>query len=392
MEWINNIARFLGHKVDDAEIMDAGHERLAYSNAAKRLALYIAVSYVSNALSKCEIKTYENGKPVKGELYWALNISPNPNQSGSSFINDLVESYFYEGHALMVQPIAGRNHFYIATNFGIDRRPLQANRFTGVTVENQAISKQFDSTNACYFKLESTEVRAVVNDMYRELGELLGMSMESYKNANGERFIYTRNSNPGGMRSDEENARKEVNDRLKEFVRHPNGVLPLYSGQTFTRLGGNGEGSSADVIALRKDIFEVIANAIKIPQSMMYGNMTNTNDVLNQFITFGVDPIADMISREMTRGFYDFRTWRGGDFRIQVDTSKIAHLDMFQVADKADKLIGSGAFSIDEVRAPLGADPLNTEFSQAHWVTKNYSLIQEALQQLQASTDPRGGE
>lgn len=391
MEWTKNIARFLGQKVDGAEVKQVQGEPSPYSVAAKQMALYIAVSYVSNALSKCEIRTYENGKPVKGELYWALNYSPNPNQNGSSFMNDLIESYFYEGHALMVKPIEARNHFYIATGFGIDRRPLEANRFTGVSVEHQTLNKEFDATNACYFRLENKEARAVVNSMYQELGQLLTMAMEGYKKANGDRFLYHKESRAGGTRKDDILSTEEVNDRLRGFIRNPSGVLALPTSVTLEQLKANGA-SSADVIALRKDIFEMVAGAIKIPQSMMYGNMTNTNDVMNQFITFGVDPIADMISKELTRGFYTFHTWKGDENRIQIDTSKITHLDMFQVADKADKLISSGAFNIDEVRIPLGADPLNTEFSQAHWVTKNYSPIQEALRQLQASTDPRGGE
>ena len=125
---------------------------------------------------------------------------------------------------------------------------------------------------------------------------------------------------------------------------------------------------------------------------MMYGNMTNTNDVVNQFITFGVDPHAVMISKELTRRFYGGDAWQGGSNRVEVDTSKLVHTDMFQVADKADKLLASGLFSIDEIRQPLGADPLGTDFSSAHWVTKNYTLIQDALAQLMAGTANEGGE
>lgn len=390
MDLISNIARWFGLKVGESEITSA-HEAVASSLAAKRMALYIAVSYVSNALSQCEIKTYRDGKPVKDELYYALNISPNPNQNGSAFMNDLVESYFYEGHALMVQPVPSRNHFYIATSFGVDPRPLSENVFNGVSVENQSISKTFKAGEACYFKLENTEVRRIVNGMYRELGELLGIAMASYKNANGEKFTFTRNQNPGGSRSDEKTSVAETNARLKDFLRNPNGVMPLYVGQSLDRVPSNGGGSSADVISLRKDIFETTASALKIPQSMMYGNMTNIEQVTKQFITFGVDPIADMISKEMTRCFYGFHSWDGGNNHIHIDTTKIEHVNLFDVADKAEKLVSSGLMSIDATLDAMGLDPINTDFSQAHWITKNYSLIQDALNQLIRDTDG-GGE
>lgn len=390
MDLINNIARWFGITIGESEIAST-QEAIASSVAAKRMALYIAVSYVSNALSQCEIKTYRDGKPVKDALYYALNISPNPNQNGSAFMNDLIESYFYDGHALMVQPVSSRNHFYIATSFGIDRRPLGENVFDGISIENQGISKTFTSSSACYFKLENTEVRRIVNGMYREMGELLGMAMASYKNANGEKFTFTRNQSQGGTRGDAKASKDEVNASLKDFLRNPNGVLPVYNGQSLDRVPSNGHGSSADVIALRKDIFESTASALKIPQSMMYGNMTNIEQVTKQFITFGVDPIADMISKEMTRGFYDYHSWKGGANRIQIDTTKIEHVNLFDVADKAEKLVSSGLMSIDQTLDAMGLDPINTDFSQAHWITKNYSLIQDALNQLINDTDG-GGE
>lgn len=389
MDLISNIARWFGLKVGDAEMREIS-DSVAVSFAAKRMALYIAVSYVSNALSQCEIKVYRDGRPVKDELYWALNISPNPNQNGSAFVNDLLESYFYDGHALMVQPVPSRNHFYIATSFGIDPKPLGRNVFSGVSVENQSIGRTFESGEACYFKLESTEVRSIVNGMYRDLGSLLDMAMTSYRNANGEKFTFSRNQSQGGTRADGKADHAEVNASLKNFLRNPNGVLPLYPGQSLDRVSPNGGGSSADVIAFRKDVFETTASALKIPQSMMYGNMTNIEQVTKQFITFGVDPIADMIGKEMTRGFFDFHSWKGGENRIQIDTTKIEHVNLFDVADKAEKLVSSGLMSIDQTLGAMGLDPLGTDFSQAHWITKNYSLIQDALNQMILDTDGGG--
>lgn len=395
MSWISDIVDFFGWTVRDSEIVAAsGNEAAskAASFAAKRMALYIATSYIANALSMCEIKVYRDGHSVKDELYYALNISPNPNQCGSAMINSLVERYFYDSHALMVQPAKSRNAFYIADSFGIDEHPLGENEFTGVSVEGEGLAKTFRASDVCYFRLENTEVIGIVTSMYKDLGELLSVSMSSYKAANGEKFTFTRGSAPGGARAAEAKSVDEVNDKLRDFLRNPNGVLPLYQNQSLERVQPVGKSSSDDVIAIRRDIFETTANAMKIPQSMMYGNMTNTNDVVNQFITFGIDPLADMIGKELTRKFYGFEAWGGGRNRIAVDTSKINHVDMFQVADKADKLLSSGIFSIDEIREPLGADVLGTDFSNAHWVTKNYTLIQEALTQLIGNEPGEGGE
>ena len=51
---------------------------------------------------------------------------------------------------------------------------------------------------------------------------------------------------------------------------------------------------------------------------------------------------------------------------------------MLEVADKVDKLISCGAYNIDEVRHRLDSDPLLTEFSRTHFITKNYEPLASA--------------
>ncbi|MBQ9785054.1 MAG: phage portal protein [Clostridia bacterium] len=386
MSIISSIADFFGLKVADGELVEVNEATATVT--FRLLAEYIAVSYVSNAISMCEFKTYENGKPVKNELYYALNLSPNPNQSAPEFKAKLVERAFYDKSSLMVQPVKLKNHFYIADSFHEDPRPLRENVFQNVNIETIQLRKTFLASDVCHFRLDNDHdgraIRELIDGTYRQLGDLLGVSIESYKSANRDRFVLERDQGAGGTRREESQGQDEVNDRLKKFMRGANGILPLNRGQKLTRVDQKSSGgSSADFINLRKDIFEMTANAMKIPQSMMYGNMTNTKDVVDQFITFGVDPHANKISREMTRKFYSYQNWNHGENRIVVDTSTINHADIFGVADKIDKLIGSGVFSIDMVLTALGLDPLNTDYSSAHWVTKNYSRIEDALQMQQ---------
>lgn len=381
--WMVSLRDFLDRKIGGASYIDAssyGVDELA----ARRAAFYIATSYIGNALSKCELRVYRDGKRAKGDpLEYALNVRPNPNQNGSQFMSKLVEHYFYEGHALMVQPLKSKDWFYIADGFGFDYKPLSQHEFTNIEVDNgYMMPKAAKMDECCYFKLENVEVRSIVDGLYRDYGVLLASAMESYRRATGEKFVYHRGTRPTGTREERKSDADEVNDALKDFVKGGNGVLPLPIGHELERLqAASSAATSADVIALRKDIYETVAAAFKIPVSMMYGNMTNTSDIVNQFVTFAVDPLAQMMSDEMTGKFFTPEQAMRG-CRISVDTSRVQHLDMFQVADKADKLISSGIASIDAVAEPLGLDPMNTDYSRAHWVTKNYSPLEAALEML----------
>ena len=169
--------------------------------------------------------------------------------------------------------------------------------------------------------------------------------------------------------------------QLEEFLRSENAVYPEYQGYDLEELKHEADSSSSDIIAMRKEVFDLVAQAFKIPTSMMYGNTNNTRDVSNQFLTFAVDPIAKMMADEITRKSFTYEEWARGD-HVTVDTKCITHVDIFNVAAEIDKLISSGVFSIDDVLGALGCQPLGTDFSESHFITKNYALAEDAMQRL----------
>ena len=115
----------------------------------------------------------------------------------------------------------------------------------------------------------------------------------------------------------------------------------------------------------------------------MTGNITNVNDIVKSFITFAVDPVTALIGKELTRkqgNDYEvsYLEWKKGNY-FKVDTSKINHIDILEVAEKIDKLIASGFMCIDDVRDITDVDKLNTDFGKTHFITKNYDTIENRL-------------
>lgn len=84
------LINFLEKRTTSAQIKNISCDA-SQQLAFKALAVKIAVSYIANAISKCEIKFFDKGKKTKNSYeYYAWNIKPNDNQSGSQFINKLV--------------------------------------------------------------------------------------------------------------------------------------------------------------------------------------------------------------------------------------------------------------------------------------------------------------
>lgn len=369
---------FLG-KRGATEEFEAICEGFAEKVAFKTLALYIATSYIANALSKCEIKVFYKGEEAKDYTYYRLNISPNPNQSGAQFINDLVTRLCLETDALVIPH--KDDTLYMASAFSIDKQPLKDHVFRGIVIDDQQIKKSYKASDAYYFKLESRKVRGFIDGLYEDYGKLMDAAIEGFIQAHGRKFKLKLDQTKVGDKKFAEDWEGVVKQQIEEFMKSPSAVYPQYAGYDLEEMRHEADGSNGDILAMRKEVFDVVAQAFKIPTSMMYGNTNNTAEVVRQFLTFAVDPIAQMMAAELTRKTFSFEEWEQGS-RIIVDTKSINHVDIFDVADKVDKLISSGVFCIDDVLSALGYQPVNSEFSQAHYITKNYELAEEALRQL----------
>lgn len=368
---------FLGKKVTEEEL-DAISKHFADKVAFKRLAIYIATSYIANALSKCEIKVIRNGKEVKDTLYYRLNVSPNPNQSGAEFINSIVSRICKRTDALVVPH---KDMLYKADSFSIDKKPLKEHEFVSIVIDDAQITKKYKAGNCYHFKLENEDVYALITSLYEDYGKMLAASIEGFKQGHGRKYKLKLDQTKVGDKKFAEDWESTVKKSLEEFMTSENAVYPQYAGYDLEEMKHEADASSGDVVAMRKEVFDLVAQAYKIPTSMMYGTTNNTAEVVRQFLTFAVDPIAQMLSDELTRKSMTYEEWERGD-HIVVDTKRINHVDIFDVADKVDKLIASGAFSIDDVLKELGYQPLNTAFSAEHYMTKNYARAEDAANPL----------
>ena len=370
-----NLFNFMEKKLEVAEISPITQKMLDQL-AFKELALFIGISYIANTLSKCEFKVYENGVEVQNKLYYMLNVSPNPNQNSSQFINKFVERYYYDGSALIVP---NKGHIYCADNFDIeDSNPLVENTFYNVTFNCHEIKKKHRASDVFYIQLDNLQVKSLIDSLYMQYGEIIAQALATFKRTNGAKYKLLMEQYQAGDPKFKELYETVIKNQLKSFIESENGVYPQYKGLDLQEFDTKTASDTSDIIAMRKETFDVVAQALKIPLPMMYGNITNMNEIVKVYLSICIDPLADMISEEFTRKYFTFDEWKKGN-RVVVDTSCINHVDILEVADKVDKAISSGLTNIDEMRKRLGMNALETEFSQAHWMTKNYALAEDMM-------------
>lgn len=343
----------------------------------KELALYTAISYIANAISKCEIKTYSGGKEVKEKDYFTLNYSPNINENSSQFWHKVIQKMFYsdKGEALVIE---SKGKLYCADSYSVDEFPMLGNRYTNITIGTLSLTRSYRANEVYLFKLENIKIKNLIDGLHQNYSELLAYAIKNYKKSN---LVKYKLKLEGVEAGDEEFSKlfeEVIQEQLKAFIESTSGVYPEYEGYTLEDISPKSNvKDSSDIINIKKDIFETVAQSIKIPQSLMLGNITNMKEVMNSFITNAIDPYAKMIERELSRK-KGYERWKQGEY-IRVDTSKINHIDILEVADKVDKLISSGVMCVDDILGILDWEKLNTEFSKTHFITKNYDTIENRL-------------
>jgi len=367
---------FLNKKVDDAAI-EATLQTMVTQLALKELAISIAVSYIAGALSKSEIKVYEKHMPVKDEWYYRLNFDPNYNENSSQFWYKIINKLIREGHSLVIQH--NNKRIYCADTFNREENAFGEDKFTGITIGNKTINKSYKSSDVWYFRLEDKHIKTYVDAMYVQYGEAFDYAVNFFKNSNSKKYkLKMEPMHKVGTAEFNKEYESALKKQLADFLKPGNIVYPEFKGYDLVDFTPNKQVDSADIVALRKDIFETVATTFKMPSVMFSGNITNIKDVITSFITFGVDPFAEMITEELTRKTNTYTLWKSGSY-VKVDTSKIEHIDIFSAAEKIDKLIACGVYSIDELREKLNENKLNTVFGQKHFITKNYIELEQAL-------------
>lgn len=338
----------------------------------KELAIYTATSLIGNAISRSEIKCYIAGKPTRTSDYYLLNVSPNANETSAAFWHKVINRTVRDGKAVVVDA-AGK--LYCADSWVLDKeQPILGDVYSGVTTGNFTFNRRFTQDDCYVFSLNDINVRQLIDGMYQEYGRILSTAAKSFRQTNGQKYKLHIDGVKSGDTEFEREFEEVITKELKNYMSSDNAVYPEFDGYDLQPdKQTSSPKSSDDYIKLRDDLFKTVAAAFHIPASMMTGNITNMQEIVSAFLSFGVDPYADMISEALNkRG--GLENYIKGNY-YAVDTGKINHRDIFAIAAGASNLISSGTLCIDEIREELGLAPLNTEWSRKHFITKNFEEI-----------------
>lgn len=345
--------------------------------AIEAFAISSAVNLIASAISKCEFKTYSNGQELKGEEYYLWNIEPNKNQNSSQFIQEFISKLLYNNECLVIEV---NGQLIVADSFYQNEYATLENSFVNVAKGTMNFNKTFRMSEVLYFKLGNDDIRALLSKLLKGYNNLLNMAIGKYRRSGGRKGILDIDSTATGNPEFQKRFDELMNNRFRKYFESENAVLPLHKGFNYQEQNGEGSKKSTsemvDISSITKEAFERVAQAFKIPPTLLRGDIADVGKVTDNFLTFCIDPVVDMISEETNRKRFGKAAFLKGSY-LRVDTTCIRHIDIFSISEAFDKLVASGGYSIDELRIKAGDNPLDKDWSKKHWMTKNYQDIED---------------
>ena len=348
----------------------------------REMAFWAATNLIANAISKCEFKTYENFKEVRKDNYYRWNVEPNRNQNSSAFMHKLIAKLYRNNEVLIVEH---GEDLLVADDFTRKEYALYDNEFTQVTVGDFTFSKKFYQNEVMYLQLSEKNTRELISGLYESYAKLIDYTMKSYQRSRGTKAKFEYKTIPTAGTEQRKLFDDLINEKFKKFLESDNAIVPIGEGQDLTEFGNSktySNESTRDIRAMIDDVFAFTARAFGIPPALMSGDVQGVKDALDQFLTFCIDPLADMIQEEINRKTYTRAQFLRGDY-VQIDTKQIKHIDIFYASTSIDKLISSGVFCVNDILKMLGLPIIDEDWAWEHVLTKNYSPFENLLKALE---------
>lgn len=359
-------------------------------------ALHSGINIIANALSACEVRTFENWNEIRGEQYYRWNFEPNSNMNAAQFKQKIIWSMIYKNECLVVQGRKGE--YLIADEYTHEKYAMTQDIFKNVTVCGEygegiahpyTFERMFKMEDVLFYRLSNKNITALLKQLITEYEELLESAIQKFYKSGGERGTLSIDANAStatyGMKADgttrtfNDVYTELINKQFKQYFKSPNAVLPMFKGFDYQTKGSEASKKSTseikDVTDLTDEIYGKVANALQIPPALLKGDIADVTAITKNLLTFAVKPIAATIQTENNRKLYR-KEVLDGSYQM-IDTSQIIHMSTAELAEASDKMISCGGWCIDEIRKKAGDAPLNTELSRRHFVTKNYSELSE---------------
>lgn len=357
-----------------AEIIAVDMEKLNLS----KLAIEKAIMMIAKAIAKSDILIQTESKE-KNKKEYRLNVQPNDHECGTVFWTEVVKQLLTEQEALII-PLNGK--YYRATSWSNTNEVTLKRNYKDVTLscggENFTIFSTFQSDEVIHLRYDNARIRLYLQNVVGQFDKTMDSINAMMQLSSQPRFKLKLGTNALSFREKQADGTDKVMTKdqyvlkiKKLLTSDALEVLTEQENASVEQLQINTTVKAEELAKMALQINNEVANAFDIPEAVFNGNITEKSDATNEFITYAVSPVAEVINDTLTAYVVGEDDYCSKNEKVMVWLARFKHVDVVDSAVNLDKLRGIG-FHLDEIREMVGYPLLNTEFSTERALTKNY--------------------
>ena len=357
-----------------AEIIAVDMEKLNLS----KLAIEKAIMMIAKAIAKSDILIQTESKE-KHKKEYRLNVQPNDNECWTVFWTEVVKQLLTEQEALII-PLSGK--YYRATSWSHTNEVMMKRVYKNVMLscggENLTIFSTFQSDEVIHLRYDNARIRLYLQNVVGQFDKTMDSINAMMQLSSQPRFKLKLGTNALSFREKQADGTDKVMTKdqyvlkiKKLLTSDALEVLTEQENASVEQLQINTAVKAEELAKMALQINNEVANAFDIPEAVFNGNITEKSDATNEFITYAVSPVAEVINDTLTAYVVGEDDYCSKNEKVMVWLARFKHVDVVDSAVNLDKLRGIG-FHLDEIRGMVGYPLLNTEFSTERALTKNY--------------------
>ena len=357
-----------------AEIIAIDMEKLNLS----KLAIEKAIMMIAKAIAKSDILIQTESKE-KNKKEYRLNVQPNDHECGTVFWTEVVKQLLTEQEALII-PL--NDKYYRATSWSHTNEVTLKRTYKDVMLscggENFTNSSTFQSDEVIHLRYDNARIRLYLQNVVGQFDKTMDSINAMMQLSSQPRFKLKLGTNALSFREKQADGTDKVMTKdqyvlkiKKLLTSDALEVLTEQENASVEQLQINTAVKAEELTKMALQINNEVANAFDIPEAVFNGNITEKSDATNEFITYAVSPVAEVINDTLTAYVVGEDDYCSKNEKVMVWLARFKHVDVVDSAVNLDKLRGIG-FHLDEIRGMVGYPLLNTEFSTERALTKNY--------------------
>lgn len=337
----------------------------------RKAAFYGCVNIIANYIGNAEMKYFRAGKEIKANEWWRWNYEPNRNQNASAFWHNLVTRLYEDGEVLIIDEPYG-DGFVVADSFTVDNTE-PATVFRGVVWRNRTRDR-VGVSQAMHIVLNGTDMKPILDAMAESFGRMARTAMNNYIFQGGQHWKAAIQSTAPNTDEEIEIFQKIVETQMKPFLETTNGVLPEWDGYKYEQISGGDKSKldSKDLRELAAEIWSETAMAMGVPPVVVLGKVADDKTAMTRLLSGPIDTIGKQVEREACRIRLGKDRVLAGE-RIVFDSSNLIHYDIMENASSIQALIGSAAYSVNDVLRAIHKATIPEDWADKHYMTLNIS-------------------